>query len=273
MGYERFVALGDSCTVGLDDRYPDGDEYRGWADLVAATLAAAEPSLRYANLGVRGSGLEQIAEDQVPAAAALGPDLVALFGGGNDVLSRSFDEDVVADQADQLVAALTAISPTVVVFTLSDFSQRTRLSGKLLARSATRIAALNAAIRRAARAHGALVVELWTDHAATDLRYFGQDRLHLSEHGHRRLAAHLLKRLDLPFDGPWLEPLPGPGEPDGPRAWLDDLGWVCREVLPVPARRVRDRMNGRHIAYSLPKRPRLLPVRPGGGDSPDRATA
>jgi lysophospholipase L1-like esterase len=264
MGYERFVALGDSCTVGLDDRYPDGSEYRGWADLVATTLAAEEPSLRYANLGVRGSGLARIADTQVPAAARLGPDLVALFGGGNDVLARSFDAELVADLVDQLVAALTAIAPTVAVFTLSDFSQRTRLSGKLLGRSASRIEVLNAAIRRSARVHGALVVELWTDQAASDLRYFGQDRLHLSEHGHRRLAAHLLKRLNLPFDRPWLEPLPGPGEPGGPRAWLDDLGWVCREVLPVPARRVRDRMNGRHIGYSLPKRPHLLPVRPAG---------
>ncbi len=39
MGYQRFVALGDSCTEGLCDRYPGNERYRGWADLTAAALA------------------------------------------------------------------------------------------------------------------------------------------------------------------------------------------------------------------------------------------
>lgn len=34
----RFVALGDSFTVGLEDLGPDG-RYRGWADIVAGQLA------------------------------------------------------------------------------------------------------------------------------------------------------------------------------------------------------------------------------------------
>jgi lysophospholipase L1-like esterase len=40
--YTTFVALGDSFTEGLDDPGPDG-MYRGWADLVAARLAAEAP--------------------------------------------------------------------------------------------------------------------------------------------------------------------------------------------------------------------------------------
>ena len=52
MTYQRFVALGDSCTEGLDDLLPDG-RYRGWADRVASVLDG--PGFRYANLGVRGS--------------------------------------------------------------------------------------------------------------------------------------------------------------------------------------------------------------------------
>ena len=60
MGYQRFVALGDSCTEGLDDRYPGSEQYRGWADLAAAALAARDPDFRYANLGVRGRRLDQI---------------------------------------------------------------------------------------------------------------------------------------------------------------------------------------------------------------------
>jgi lysophospholipase L1-like esterase len=84
MRYQRFVALGDSCTEGLDDLLPDG-AYRGWADRVASVLDA--PGFRYANLGVRGRRLDQMLVEQVPLAAELSPDLVVLFGGGNDVMS------------------------------------------------------------------------------------------------------------------------------------------------------------------------------------------
>jgi lysophospholipase L1-like esterase len=42
--WRSFVAVGDSFTEGLDDPYPGGDSFRGWADLVAATLAATRGS-------------------------------------------------------------------------------------------------------------------------------------------------------------------------------------------------------------------------------------
>lgn len=78
--YTSFVAVGDSFTEGMSDLLPDGS-YRGWADLLAARLAAREPSLRYANLAVRGKLIGQIVEEQVPAAAAMGADVVTLVGG------------------------------------------------------------------------------------------------------------------------------------------------------------------------------------------------
>ncbi|AZS75728.1 hypothetical protein DDE74_36885 [Streptomyces lydicus] len=37
--YTSFVAVGDSFTEGMSDALPD-DSYRGWADLLAARLAA-----------------------------------------------------------------------------------------------------------------------------------------------------------------------------------------------------------------------------------------
>ncbi len=66
--FRRFVALGDSLTEGMCD--PDG------------------PAFEYANLAVRGKLMQQIVDQQVPAAVALQPDLVSLIGGGNDVLRR-----------------------------------------------------------------------------------------------------------------------------------------------------------------------------------------
>ena len=45
--YERYVAIGDSTTEGLDDPYPDGTP-RGWADRLAERLEATAPGLGYA---------------------------------------------------------------------------------------------------------------------------------------------------------------------------------------------------------------------------------
>jgi lysophospholipase L1-like esterase len=256
MNYQRFVALGDSCTEGLDDPYPDGGQYRGWADLVAGHLAAGDPRFRYANLGVRGRRLDQIIVEQVPTATRLRPDLLALFGGGNDVMSRGWTAGAVADRVDTVVRALTGLGADVVVFTLSDISQRMPFGWRMR----PRIEALNHAIRTAATTHGALLVDLWPDDAARDHRYFGPDRLHLAEHGHRRLAPHLLERLDLPFEKSWLQSLPG--TPPRPRL-RDHTKWVRHEVLLVAVSRVRNRVIGRSPGDGqLPERPELLPVEP-----------
>ncbi|SFP41229.1 Lysophospholipase L1 [Amycolatopsis arida] len=253
MGYERFVVVGDSCAEGLDDPYPDGSRYRGWADLVASRLAVDTPGLRYANLAVRGRRLEQIITEQLPTAVRLRPDLAVLFGGGNDILSGGFDPATVSRRMDTAIRTLTEAAPTVLVFTLGDFSARLRLARRLL----PRIATLNAAVHRSALAHGAHVVDLWPDPAAHDLRYFGRDRLHLSAHGHRRLAGHVLATLGVPFDRRWSELLPG--EPVRP-GWRDQAEWLYREVLPVAVTRFRNRIVGRSPGDGFrPKRPELEP--------------
>lgn len=254
MRFQRFVALGDSCTEGLDDRYTGSAVYRGWADFVAHRLAQDDPDFRYANLGVRGRRLDQIIAEQVPAAAGLRPDLVALFGGGNDIMSGGYSERTVARRVDEAVRALTRMAPTVVVFTLSDVARRMPFGWRM----APRIEALNAAMREAAVSYGAVLVDLWPDTAAHDSRYFGPDRLHLSEAGHRRLAAHLLGSLDITHDAAWLEPLPG--VPSPPNA-LANAQWVVQQVWPLVRGRIRNRLIGRQPGDGVrPKRPHLLRV-------------
>ncbi|WIV60928.1 SGNH/GDSL hydrolase family protein [Amycolatopsis nalaikhensis] len=254
MSYHRFVVLGDSCAEGLDDPYPDQRAYRGWADFVAARLAEDEPGFRYANLAVRGRRLDQIVPEQVPAATRLRPDLIALFGGGNDVMSRGWDARTVARRVDAAIRACTEIAPVVVTFTLSDVSHRMPLGRRMR----PRIVALNDAIREAAVSYGARLVDLWPDQAVTDSRYFGADRLHLSAHGHRRLAAYVLDRLGLAPDPAWLAPLPGA---PAPGSWRADLHWLLHEVVPVAVTRTRNRLIGRQPGDGFfPKRPDLLPM-------------
>src|SRR5687768_1626065 len=102
-----YVALGDSFTEGLNDHL-GGDRYRGWADRLAELLAAREPEFRYANLAVRGRLIARIADEQVPQAEALVPDLVSLCAGGNDILRPGGDPDAIAARLDAAVGRLRA---------------------------------------------------------------------------------------------------------------------------------------------------------------------
>lgn len=254
MAYHRFVVVGDSCAEGLDDPYPDGTQYRGWADFVADRLAQQEPGLCYANLAVRGRRLDQIVSEQLPNATHLAPDLIALFGGGNDLMSPRWNAKTVACRVDTAVRECTRIAPTVITFTLSDVARRMSLGNRMR----PRLIALNDAIREAAARYDTILIDLWPDEAVTDPRYFGPDRLHLSEHGHRRLAGYVLDKLGVDFDRTWMEPLPGVAARSD---WRADLRWLMREVLPVAATRARNRSIGRSPGDGfLPKRPDLLPM-------------
>ncbi|MET9225039.1 SGNH/GDSL hydrolase family protein [Lentzea sp. NPDC003310] len=250
MTYQRFVALGDSCTEGLDDLLPDG-RYRGWADRVASALDA--PGFRYANLGVRGRRLDQMLVEQVPSARALEPDLVVLFGGGNDVMSGASAAQL-AERVDAVVRAVTSFAPTVAVFTLSDISHRMPFGWRMR----PRIEALNTAVRVASERYGAVLVDVEADECVHDSRYFGPDRLHLSSLGHRRLAGHLLSALDIPSDPAWLTPLDGVA---ARASMLEHWRWLRDQVLPVAYTRTRNKLIGRQPGDGfVPKRPQLAPL-------------
>lgn len=258
MEYQRFVAVGDSCTEGIDDPYPDGNGYRGWADLVAAQLAERLPGLGYANLAVRGRRIDQIYTEQVPTARELRPDIASVFGGGNNVLQGRWDPDRVRSSLDAAVADLSAVARTVLMFTVPD-SAFHRLGNKRLRGKAE---VLNAAVEETAKRYSAVLIDLRGDDATRDPRYYGADRLHLGEHGHQRLAAHVLDRIGVPVTEPWLSPLPS----ERPRARLrelaDDLRWLREHVAPAAYGIVRNRLIGRQPGDGfVPKRPELRPVR------------
>src|SRR5216117_2056008 len=105
--FERYVALGDSSTEGIDD--PDGrGGYRGWSRRLAQRIAEVQGSLEYANLGVRGRTTHQILRHQLAPALALRPDLATLFSGTNDVVGGRFDRDAVAHDIEAMQRALIA---------------------------------------------------------------------------------------------------------------------------------------------------------------------
>jgi len=184
--FERYVAIGDSSTEGLDD--PDGaGGYRGWADRLAESLAAAQGSVLYANLGVRGKTTREIAAEQLPAALAMRPDLATVFSGTNDVTARRFDAAAVASDVERMQAMLAGAGATVLTFTLPDLTPVMPLARGL----APRVRALNEAIRTACARTGATLLDFAAYPVASDARLWSDDRLHANAAGHARIAAAL----------------------------------------------------------------------------------
>ncbi|MGI5472571.1 SGNH/GDSL hydrolase family protein [Streptomyces sp. CA-132043] len=247
--YTSFVAVGDSFTEGMSDALPDGS-YRGWADLLAARLAARTRDFRYANLAVRGKLIGQIAREQAPAAAGMGADLVTLVGGLNDVLRPKCDVDRVCALLEE-AAALLAPSCKQLVLMRSPGRQ-----GPVLERFRPRMETLFDHIDEVARRHGALVVDLYGSAVLGDQRMWADDRLHLTAEGHERVAEAVWQALGLPPEAEWDAPLPPPVPPGWVARRTSDARFARTHLLPWIGRRLTGRSSG---DGRPPKRPELLP--------------
>ncbi len=258
--WSRYVAVGDSFTEGLNDTEPvehpavsTPDRFSGWADRLAALLAAdaeaAGGTFRYANLAVRGRLLADIAGRQVDQALALGPDLVSLVGGGNDLLRPRADVDALAARLEDAVRRIRATGADVLMATPVDPG-----SAPVIRYTRGRAAICAAAISAIARAHGAFLVDQWGMKVLRDGRLWSHDRIHLTSHGHARVAAEAYAALTGAGDlaqAPWRQPV-GDELPPVDVGLRANAAWAREHAGPWVRRRVRGRSSGDAV---LPKRP------------------
>lgn len=252
MTFSRYVALGDSTTEGLEDPYEDGSGYRGWADRLAAALAAESPGLGYANLAIRGRKLPQIRAEQLEPALALEPDLASVLGGVNDILRRNVDLDAIAADMDAIVGALRVQGATVIMLTYPD---PTAVISVAAGRIRARVNAFNDQLRAIAARNGAVLVDLDRDGAGHPSLWC-DDRLHANAMGHERIAvaAAVALGIDHPEAASWT-PTEVPARPMVARI-ADDAVWLGRHLAPWVGRRIRGRSSG---DGREPKRPALRP--------------
>ncbi len=260
--YQRFVALGDSQTEGLNDLDESG-ALVGWADRLAVALeATTSPGLAYANLAIRGARAADVLEKQLPTALSLTPDLATVVVGMNDVLRHDFDLDRTVDRIEQTFAALTSTGCHVLTMTFPDIARML----PVLARLRPREAALNARIKVAAERHGVEVLDLFPLALCGDPQMWSHDRIHGSSVGHARIAAAMAALLELPgADDSWAGPDVGrrPAEVAGRfDRWVGvsrDAHWVATFLVPFLARQLWRRGSER-----VAKRPALLPLQQHG---------
>jgi lysophospholipase L1-like esterase len=255
--FDRYVAIGDSTTEGLDD--PDGrGHYRGWADRLAARLHAHQGELHYANLAIRGRHTRQIRDEQLAPALAMRPDLVTLVTATNDILQPRFDLEAVIGDMAHMQRAFRGIGATVITFTLPDLTPVMPVARLVRGR----VFAWNDALRRVSTSTGTLVADLAAHAVTSDPRLWSEDRLHANSQGHARIAEALVDTLGLPTGGvDWARPLPEPRDAGLLGAVRREASWARVYLLPWVMRHARGRSSGDGRG---PKRPALAPFQPEG---------
>lgn len=233
----RYAAIGDSFTEGVGDELPDGTT-RGWADLAAAGLAAAEGApVQYANLAVRGRLLQPIVSEQVPQALTLTPPpaLLTFNGGGNDLMRPSVDPQQLLASTERAVRQVTDAGVRLVLLSGADPTARLPF-GRTVHR---RGVALTAGLAALAARYGVPFVDAFGDGELRRAGYWAPDRLHLGPAGHRRVASLVLAALghDVP---------PHALDADSPEARRvrAELRYYREHVAPWVGRRLRRRSSG-----------------------------
>ena len=245
--WSRYVALGDSFTEGIGDPEPQSPGgHRGWADRVAEVLSSRTEDFAYANLAIRGRLLQQISDEQVPAAVELKPDLVSLSAGGNDLIRPGTDPDDLATKFESMVDRLGRDGATVVMFNGPDIGMT-----PVLSRVRGKVAIYNENLRAIAKRHDAVVADMWALRELKDTRMWAPDRLHFSPTGHHTIARMVLDALNVENDLEPFEPEPLPNV-SWREARVSDIGWAREYLLPWVLRRVRHQSSGDDI---VPKRP------------------
>ncbi|MFE2108526.1 SGNH/GDSL hydrolase family protein [Kitasatospora sp. NPDC059463] len=236
----RFVALGDSLTEGIGDPIADG--WRGWAALLARSLAPPQAGVEFTNLARSGALTTDLTTEQLPAAIALRPQFAAVVAGGNDTLRSGFDVGRTTTALDTVLGRLIGSGAVVLTACLPDPGALLRLPRPLARPLARRMRAVNTVVHALSARHRAVhlhIAELpWT----AQRRLLSVDRLHPSAEGHHLIARgfhELLATADRPL-GP--APAPEPAEP--PPGTLSDVWWMATKGTRWIADRSTDLLPG-----------------------------
>jgi acyl-CoA thioesterase-1 len=177
----RYVALGDSYTIGTATREPD----ERWPDQLVERLGRPAPPLELvANLGVNGFTSRDVNEVELPQLATLHPDFVSLLIGVNDVVQGD-PEATYRENVAHILDILTEGLPAgrVVVVTTPDYTVTPQ--GAAYgdpARQSAAIRRFNAALGELATERGIAVIDIHdiSLEAAADLSLVAEDGLHPS---------------------------------------------------------------------------------------------
>jgi lysophospholipase L1-like esterase len=130
-----------------------------------------------------------VLDRQLPAASRIGPDLVSVTVGMNDIRDPGFSSERFGAELGRLLDGLAATGATVLTCTLPDIAVLMPLPAELAGLVRQRIREASDTIREQAAAAGALCLDVWSMPAAADPGLFGPDGIHPNASGHQLMAA------------------------------------------------------------------------------------
>lgn len=190
--WQRFAVLGDSIAAGTGDRSP-GYAPTGWADRVAADLAAVNPTLTYRNTGRIGATSSQVIDRQLSDILDFAPDLVHVSCGGNDLFTAGGDVDQLHENLSTILTALAATGAQLSIFTMADVWEVERMAPMRGMRP--RMIALNEVLRSLATDFEAVLTELWNHPLRSRPKLMSADLIHFTTSGHAVVASEVVRSL------------------------------------------------------------------------------
>lgn len=202
--WRRVVVLGDSVAAGI------GEPLEGYRDVdgiarVAEVLGVAHPSFAYHNLGERDLRVAEVRDRQLPSALDLRPDLVIIAAGGNDAMSRSFDEERFSRELTSLIRPLVAQGARLITIGLFDLPRSGLVPEPYAGPMAERFDRLDTLTAQVAVGHGGAHTGNHHHPLAAYPGIFAGDRIHANARGHAIAAANLVRALAVLLDeeGGW----------------------------------------------------------------------
>ena len=191
------VALGDSITVGREDRGAQG--WHGWVPRLAARLGI--PAARVLNVAEEGAHVEDVVTGQVARLAGVAPDVIGFCCGLNDILDGTAP-DKTARYLSELLEWTAGTGAVVVTTAVQPCWERIPLSRVRRERLQREVADYNELLRKLSARHGASCLDPLTLSAANDPDSWAADGMHLSAAGHDAVAGALalLARARLPME-------------------------------------------------------------------------
>ncbi|MFI8455006.1 SGNH/GDSL hydrolase family protein [Kitasatospora sp. NPDC085464] len=236
----RFVALGDSLTEGVGDAV--GEAWRGWAAVLARSLAPGGRDVEFTNLAYSGALSSELTTRQLPAALALRPQLAAVVVGGNDTLRAGFDIRRTTLELDATLGELSGHGAVLLTACLPDPGTLLRLPAPLARPLARRMRAVNTVVHALSVRHRAIHLHLAELPWLEERRLLSVDRLHPSAEGHHLIARRfhaLLAEAGHPLGAP---PATAPAEP--PPSPAADLWWMATQGTRWVVARSTDLLPG-----------------------------
>jgi acyl-CoA thioesterase-1 len=190
-----YVALGDSTVSGVGASSPE----KNYVSRLYERLRSVYPNARLANLGVSGATASDVVRDQLPRAVMLGPYLVTLSVGPNDITqgrdAQQYERDIEA-----IFQTLHRQTRAIVVANLlPDLAVAPRFTPDEKAAVGRHTALFNEALARQARQYGVEVVDLYApsqEEVPGHGELFAGDNYHPSDEGYARWANHMWRGVE-----------------------------------------------------------------------------